>query len=61
MIDDRRCGTCRHYDSGGDGYRGSKKEWGWCNAPVPDCVDSGFRDEILASAGTTCPCWEAKQ
>lgn len=54
---DQRCGTCKYYEAGGEGYRGAKPEDGWCTAPVPDSVDSDFREPMLPKQGTTCPCW----
>lgn len=59
---DKRCGTCRHYD-GGINYYGQAlpMDLGRCNCPLPSSMCDDSRELMMPEDGTTCPCWEAKE
>ncbi len=59
---DKRCGTCKWFDKDGVDYFGvDAGERGWCGAPVPESVCVDYREMMMPSEGTICPCWEAKE
>lgn len=48
----RRCGTCRWWE-----LRDPQRQLGWCNHPIPDCVNEDEVKCMYDQNGTNCPCW----
>lgn len=55
MSEERRCGTCRHWDE----RRFAFKDTGYCEAPIPDAARKVRT--MHENGGDTCPTWEKKQ
>lgn len=60
---DRRCGTCKHYDAGGLSFYGSAlpMNLGRCNSPLPASICDDSLELMQSNEGTECQCWEAKE
>ena len=55
-MSDKRCGTCRWFE-----WRVKEKGIGWCNHPIPDCVEEETETCMYSHNGTNCPCHERRE
>lgn len=55
-MSEQRCGTCRWFE-----LRVKERRIGWCNHPIPDCVDAETDTCMYSHNGTKCPCYQRKE
>lgn len=63
MSDDKRCGTCRWWESVGMKGGIERGECGMVKSAIDGLPSSASASALLMGkdGGTTCSCWEAKE
>ena len=56
ITSDQRCGTCKFWE-----LRDATRCIGWCNHPIPNCVDDETDTCMYSHNGINCPCYQRKE